>query len=127
MVDAVAGGHEVELAGAYVGNGAEGVAVFDGAGEDPAGGLQASMGVRGDAHAAGDGDVVRAIVFDEAPGAHHAAVAGGQQAAHGHGAQPAERDGARLNEFHGFSVLEKKGNTLLVKFFGVGRGGPGRP
>ena len=73
-----AGGHEVELTGADVGDGAEGVAVFDGSGEDPAGGLQAGVGVRGDAHAAGDGNVVGAVVVDEAPGAHHAAVAGGQ-------------------------------------------------
>lgn len=58
--------------GADVGYGAEGIAVFAGAGEDPAGGLQAGVGVRGDAHAAGDGDVVGAVVVDEAPGAHQA-------------------------------------------------------
>lgn len=121
VVDAVAGGHEVEFAGADVGDGAEGVAVFDGAGEDPAGGLQAGVGVRGDAHAAGDGDVVGAVVVDEAPGADHTAVAGGQQTADGHGAQPTQGHGAGLNEFHGFSVRRGGRGWVGMKVGASGR------
>ena len=63
---------------------AAGVDVFDGAFEEPAHGLQSGVRVRGDVHAAGDRDIVGAVVVDEAPGADEGALALRQGPAHAH-------------------------------------------
>ena len=67
-------GHQVDLAGADHGVRAEAVAVLDLAGEQPADGLQPGVRVRRHVHAAGAGDVVRAVVVGEAPGADQRAL-----------------------------------------------------
>src|SRR3546814_7851507 len=76
----VPGGHEVELAGADDLLGAEGVAVEDLAGEEPGAGLQPDVGVRADVDATFPGDVGRAHVVREAPGADGAAGPARQRA-----------------------------------------------
>ena len=74
VADAVAGGHQVELAGPDHRVVAGAVAVLDLAGEQPAHRLQPGVRVRRDAHAAGVGDVVGAVVVEEAPGADQRAL-----------------------------------------------------
>ena len=87
---AAAGGHEVELAGRDDLLGAEGVAVQRLAFEQPGDGLQADVGMRGDAEAAfvdGGG----AHVVDEAPRPDGAASPARQRAAHREGRRPGWR------------------------------------
>src|SRR5690606_3485226 len=90
VADARARGHEVDLAGQDGGVLTAGIVVGDGALEGRRHGLQAGVRVRGDVHAAGGGDVVGAVVVDEAPRADEAALALGQGAVDGHGARAAE-------------------------------------
>ena len=89
--DAAAGGHEVDLAGPHEGVRAGGVAVLDLAGEEPRHGLQAGVRVARHDHAAGQRDVGRTVVVDEAPRADERALALGQAAPHEHGPRTAER------------------------------------
>ena len=74
VADAAAGCHQVDLAGAHHRVVAGAVAVLDLAGEEPAHRLQAGVRVRRHAHAAGVGDVVGAVVVEEAPGADQGAL-----------------------------------------------------
>src|SRR5581483_10077845 len=83
--------HQVELAGAYEGVVAGAVAVLDLAGEEPRDRLQPDVRVGRDAHAATDGDVVRAVVIDEAPRADQGAFARGESTPHGHRPRAAQR------------------------------------
>ncbi len=74
---------------------ADGVAVLDLAGEQPADGLQPGVRVRRHVHATGGADVRGTVVVREAPGADEGTVPLGQGAVHRHGAGPTERDLAR--------------------------------
>ena len=74
------------------------VAVLDLALEEPAHRLQTGVRVRRDVHAAGGGDVVRAVEVQEAPRADQTAGALGQRALHRHGAGPAQGHLARLQD-----------------------------
>ena len=89
VADPAAGGHQVDLAGADHRVVAGAVAVLDLAGEEPAHRLQPGVRVRGDRHAAGVGDLVGAVVVDEAPRADQRPVALRQRAAYGHRPRPA--------------------------------------
>jgi hypothetical protein len=80
--DGASGGHQAQLAWTYGPHAAEAVAVQHFAGVEPADGLQAHVRVRRHLHAGLVGDVVGAVVVDEAPCAHHAAAEVGQQAPH---------------------------------------------
>ena len=73
MRDAVAGGHQVQLARADHLLGAEAVAVQDFAGQQPGDGLQADVGMRADVEAVVFGDRGGSHLVDEAPGADSAA------------------------------------------------------
>ncbi len=95
VADAPATRHQIQFAGPHCGVGAQAVTVFDLAGEQPADGLEAGVRMRCDVHAAGDGDVVGAVVVREAPGADQRAGALREGAAYGHGARAAERYGTR--------------------------------
>lgn len=90
VADAGAGGHEVDLTGQHDGVLVAGIVVGDGTREEPRHRLQAGVRVRGDVHAAGEGDVIRAVMVDEAPGADEAALALGEGAVDGHGTWAAE-------------------------------------
>ena len=93
VADPGAGGHEVDLAGAHTTDDAAGVAVLDLALEEPGDGLQTGVRVGRDVHAAGavGGDLLRAVVVDEAPRADEGALPVRQGPADGDRAQPAER------------------------------------
>ena len=97
VADAVAGGHQVQLAGAHHRVRAETVAVIDLPGEQPAHRLQPGVRVRRHAHAPGRRDVVRPVVVDEAPGPDQGAAALRQRPAYPHRSRPAERDVAGLH------------------------------
>ncbi|MDQ1050463.1 thiamine biosynthesis protein ThiC [Streptomyces sp. V4I2] len=85
----------------------------------PADGLQAHVGVRRHLHAGVVGDVVGAVVIDEAPGTDHAAAQVGQQAADLGGL--AELDVTRAEEFpdglghHEATAAAQGGNRLAIK------------
>ena len=104
VADPAAGGHQVDLAGAHDRPVAGAVAVLDLAGEQPADRLQTGVRVGGHDHAARLGDVVRAVVVEEAPGADHGAATARQRAPYVHRAQAAERHLARLDHAHGGHV-----------------------
>ncbi len=91
VADALSGGHQVDLAGAYGGAKARRIKMFDGAGEQPGHGLQSGVRVARYAHAAGAGDVVGAVVVQEAPGADQTALLLRQGAEDRHGPRSAER------------------------------------
>lgn len=90
VADPGAGRHQVDLAGDDCGVVIAGIVVFDIALEQPGDGLQARVGVRGHVHAAGDGDVVGAVVVHEAPGADETALALGEGAVDRHGSGSAQ-------------------------------------
>ena len=92
---------------------AEAVAVLDLAGEQPAHRLQPGVRVRRDVHATGAGDVVRAVVVGEAPGADERALALGEGAPHGHRAGAAERDVARFEDLHTVGRRRRGADGLL--------------
>ena len=69
--DAVAGGHEVQLARPDQLHAADAVAVQHLALDQPAHRLQPGVRVRRDVHAGRVADVVRPVVVDEAPGPDH--------------------------------------------------------
>lgn len=101
--DAVAGGHQVDLAGADQLFVAQAVAVQDFAGHRPGEGLQADVRAGADMQAGVRGEVDRADVVEEAPGADHAPVAGGQGAADVQaGAEFGFAGGDALDGGHGF-------------------------
>ena len=85
----------------------------------PADGLQAHVRMRRNLHAGLVGDVVGAVVIDEAPGAHHASAQVGQQAADFAGL--AELDPAGAEEFthrlrhHETPAAAQSGNCLAIK------------
>ena len=111
--DAEAAGHQVDLAGADDGVRAEAVAVLDLAGEQPADGLQPGVRVGRDVHAAGAGDVVRAVVVGEAPGADQRALALREGAPHGHRARAAEGDVAGFEDLHAGGGRRRGADGLL--------------
>ncbi len=92
VADAVAAGHQVELARADQRVVAGRVAVLDLAGEQPADGLQAGVRVRGHDHAPGVVDLVGAVVVGEAPRADERALALREGTPHAHRPQAAEGD-----------------------------------
>ncbi len=104
VADPAAGGHQVDLAGAHDRPVAGAVTVLDLAGEQPADRLQPGVRVGGHDHAARVGDVVGAVVVEEAPGADHGAAAARQRAPYVHRAEAAERHLARLDHGHGGHV-----------------------
>ncbi len=82
VADGPAGGHEAQFTGAYGLQAAQAVAVQDLSVVEPADGLEAHVRVRRDLHAGLVRDVVRPVVVDEGPRAHHATAQVGQQPAH---------------------------------------------
>src|SRR5690606_23891533 len=97
-----------------------GVSVFDIAGEEPADGLQAGVGMRGYVHASGGGDVVGSVVVGEAPGSDEAAAPLREGAPHGHGAGPAEGNIAGLEKFDVVGGVDGCGGCGAGdEFFGV--------
>ena len=81
MLDAVAGGHQVELPGTDRLLAAEGVAMQQLAVQQPGHGRQPDVRMRADAGLAGGVHVRRTEVIGEAPGTDGAASAGRQRAA----------------------------------------------
>ncbi len=98
--DAPSGRHEVDLARTDDGDGAEGVAVLDLAGEQPRDGREAAVRVRRDVHPAADRDVVGPVVVGEAPRPDERALLGRQGPPHRHRARPPERHLARSQRLH---------------------------
>jgi len=86
MADAVAAGHQVQLAGPDDRVRAHAVAVLDRAGEQPAHGLQPGVRMRRHVHAVRD--LVRPVVVGEAPRADQRPGALRQRPVHGHGPRP---------------------------------------
>lgn len=64
--------------------------MLDGAFEQPAHGLQSGVRVGCNVHSAGDGNIGRTVVVDEAPGSDEGALALRQGPAHGHRTWPAQ-------------------------------------
>lgn len=91
MADPMAPGHQVQLAGTYEGVAAQAVAVLDLPAEQPADGLQADVRMRGHVHPARPGDVVGAVVVDEAPRADEGAGPLRKRAPHRHRPGAAQR------------------------------------
>jgi len=98
--DAMAGGHQVDLARVDQLQAADAVAVFNFSLEQPAHGLQPSVRVRRDEHAATGLNQIRPEVVDKAPGADGRATAGGECATHRHGTQATEGHIAWVEDGH---------------------------
>ena len=81
--------------------------MLDGAFEQPADGLQPGVRVGCDVHSAGDGDIGRAVVVDEAPGADEGTLTLRQGPPHGHRAGSAQRHVAGGDDLD-------RGTSLLV-------------
>jgi hypothetical protein len=110
--DAVAGGHDVELAWSYHRLRAEAVAMLDFAVEQPADRLQAGMRMSPDLHTRRATDVLRTVMIKEAPGADHADLPVWQGACHF--GRLAQRDPAsRKQQFLG-SALTAPGTQILL-------------
>ncbi|SIG58406.1 Uncharacterised protein [Mycobacteroides abscessus subsp. abscessus] len=109
VADPVTCGHEVDLAGEDEAGVAAGVDVLDGTIEEPAHRLQSRVRMRGDIHAAGAGDVIGAVVVDEAPRSDEGALALRQSPVDGHRPRSAQRHVAGGDDLD-------RGPTALVAF-----------
>ena len=100
VADSPAGSHEVDRTRPHEGVVAGAVAVLDLALEEPAHGLQAGVGVRGQDHPSGVAHLIGPVVVDEAPRADRGALALRERTAYSHGPRPAQRDVTRGQDLH---------------------------
>src|SRR5699024_11192545 len=91
VADAGTGGHEVDLAWDHHRVVVTGIVVGDLALEEPGDGLQPGVRMGRYIHAAGDRDIIRAVVVHEAEGPDEAALTLGEGAVDGHGTWSTER------------------------------------
>lgn len=104
MANAVAGGHEVHLAGAYQTAAPAGVNVGNLALEQPRHRLQPNVWVRGNVHPAGVCHVIGTEMVDETPGPNHGALPVRNSPVHRHRARATEwhlTGRNDLNDAHG--------------------------